>query len=92
MIFYENFTIDLQLILGPAMNVMNSIASQDITKTQGRYFQAAQFSGMLRCSLYGDISHITLFTMDSSEIIVRNQNGSQILELPRKRYYRRSIV
>lgn len=37
------------------MNLMNGLASQDLTKAQGSNFQAAQFSGMLRCSLYGDI-------------------------------------
>lgn len=60
------------------MNLMNGLASQDLTKAQGSNFQAAQFSGMLRCSLYGDISQITFSKFDSLDILVRNYNGSRI--------------
>lgn len=74
------------------MNLMNSKASHYLTKAKGSYFLAAQFAGMLRCSLYGDVSQITFSTLDLSEILVRNQNGSRILEFPSKCHYCRSIV
>lgn len=74
------------------MNLMNSKTTHDLTRAQGSYFQAPQFAGMLRCSLYGDISQITFSTSDLSEILVRNQNGSRILEFPKEYPYCRSIV
>lgn len=67
-------------IPGPTMNLINRIASNDLKRVQGSYFHAAQFSGMLRCSLYGSISHITFFKLESTDILARNQNGSRILE------------
>nr|XP_034337716.1 uncharacterized protein LOC105318405 [Crassostrea gigas] len=69
------------------MNLMNSKASNYLSKAKGSYFLAAQFAGMLRCSLYGDVSQITVFKLDLSEISVRNQNGSRILEFPNKCHY-----
>lgn len=82
---YCNNSSNLLLIIEPAMNLMNRKASHDLTRSQGSYFQAAQFSGLLRCYLFGDISQITYFPLDlSSEILVRNQNGSSILEITKK--------
>lgn len=80
------------MILAPVMNLMNSKASNYLSKAKGSYFLAAQFAGMLRCSLYGDVSQITVFKLDLSEISVRNQNGSRILEFPNKCHFCRSIV
>lgn len=54
--------------------------SQVQTRAQGSYFQVIHFSGILRCSLYGHISQITLQKTDLADILVRNENGSRILE------------
>lgn len=71
---------------------MNRKASHYLTKAKGSYFLAAQFAGMLRCSFYGDVSQITVFKLDLSEISVRNKNGSRIWEYPNKCRYCRYIV
>lgn len=54
--------------------------SQALTRPLGSYFQVVNFSGILRCSIYGDISQITLHSTKSADILVRNQNGSRIFE------------
>lgn len=71
------FMIIIQLIVGPIKNLMNS---QALTRPAGSYFQAVQFSGVLRCSLYGNVSQITLYKTESADILVRSHNGSRILD------------
>lgn len=55
--------------------------SQALTRPLGTIFQVVNFSGILRCSIYGDISQIILHKTDLEDILVRNENGSRILEL-----------
>lgn len=74
---WYNLSIITWLILGPIENMMNS---QSLTRPLGSFFQVVHFSGILRCSMFGDISQITLYRADSADILVRNQNGSRIFE------------
>ncbi|XP_065934476.1 uncharacterized protein [Magallana gigas] len=79
-----NVCIIFDCIPGLIENMMNS---QALTRPLGTIFQVVHFSGILRCSIYGDISQIILHKTDSADILVRNQNGSRILECNTNGYY-----
>lgn len=58
--------------------------NSELTVTRGSYFRALQFTGFLRCSVYGNISNITI--SKSTEFLVRNKNGTKILEYQKVGY------
>lgn len=65
-------------MISEKFNSMIMTNSSALTATRGSYFLAPQFTGFLRCSVYGNISNITI--SKSTYFLVRNQNGTKILE------------
>ncbi|XP_078336302.1 uncharacterized protein LOC111136501 [Crassostrea virginica] len=51
-----------------------------LTKVQGNVYKAAWVRGILHCSIYGHITNITVYKMPSTEITIRDNSGSKIID------------
>nr|XP_022343095.1 uncharacterized protein LOC111136500 [Crassostrea virginica] len=59
-----------------------------LTKVQGNVYKAAWVRGILHCSIYGHITNITVYKMPSTEITIRDNSGSKIIDFDDEFYSR----
>lgn len=60
---------------------MNTLTqSPTVNEARGSLYQAVQFTGFLRCGIYGNISNITVFQSTSSQISIRDKNGYEVVD------------
>nr|XP_022335910.1 uncharacterized protein LOC111132400 [Crassostrea virginica] len=59
-----------------------------LTEARGQVYKAVWFRGILHCSIYGHITNITVYKIPLTEITVRDENGSRIIDYDDKFYSR----
>lgn len=71
------------LLLGEPNYLMDKTI---LTKARGQAYKAAQLNGYLHCSIYGNISNITVYKEPLTDITVRDENGSKLIDYDDKLY------
>lgn len=73
-----NFLMSPYILHLGQMNTLKQ--SPTINKVRGSLYQAVLFTGFLRCGIYGNISNITIFQPNSSQISIRDKNGYEVVD------------
>lgn len=71
------------LLLGEPNYLMDKTI---LTKARGQAYKVAQLNRYLHCSIHGNISNITIYKEPSTDITVRDENGSRIIDYDDKLY------
>ena len=81
--WFKWYVVNTILLLGEPNYLLDKTI---LTEARGQVYKAVWFRGVLHCSIYGHITNITVYKIPLTEITVRDENGSRIIDYDDKFY------